>query len=87
MSNTLPPPEAAQNNPEYFDLSQIFVGREEQLEQFEIRLERWQQQLQGLEAHNTWLIAPPSPNNRIQGLVVMLYGRGGFGGAGRGYKA
>ena len=66
-------------DPEDFDLSQIFVGREEQLEQFQFRLERWQQQLQGLEATASQLNAPPSPNNRIQGLVVMLYGRGGFG--------
>ena len=66
-------------DPEDFDLSQIFVGREEQLENFQIRLERWQQQVQGLDATSTQLNAPPSPNNRIQGLVVMLYGRGGFG--------
>ena len=60
-----------------FDLSQIFIGREQQLELFRIYLERWQKLT--VTTTNTQLLTPPSPNDKIQGLVVLLHGRGGFG--------
>ena len=60
-----------------FDLGQIFIGREQQLELFHIRLEQWKHEM--LTAPDIQVTAAPSPNNKIQGLVVLLYGRGGFG--------
>lgn len=63
-----------------FDLSHIFIGREQQLDLYQLFLDRWKRlmntpsSLAGISVNN-----PPSPNNKIQGLVVLLYGRGGFG--------
>jgi tetratricopeptide (TPR) repeat protein len=59
------------------DLGQIFIGREHQLELFHIRLEHWRHEM--LMAPDIQVTAAPSPNNKIQGLVVLLFGRGGFG--------
>jgi tetratricopeptide (TPR) repeat protein len=65
---------------EAFDLSQIFIGRQQQLDFFDIYLSRWQQLLFDSEADDDTLVTePPSANNKLQGLVVLLYGRGGFG--------
>jgi hypothetical protein len=63
--------------PADFDLGQIFIGREQQLDLFHIYLGHWKHET--LTAPNLQVTAAPSPNNRIQGLVVLLYGRGGFG--------
>src|SRR5260221_8057729 len=60
-----------------FDLSQIFIGREQQLDQFRFYLERWKRL--ALTPVDTQLTIAPSPNDKIQGLVVLLHGRGGFG--------
>ncbi len=62
--------------PANFDWNQIFIGREQQLEFFRLYLERWQRQA---TAPPTQLSGPPSPNDKIPGLVVLLHGRGGFG--------
>jgi len=62
-----------------FDLSQIFIGRQQQLDLFEIYLNRWKQLILDAGEAETLMTAAPSPNNKIQGLVVLLYGRGGFG--------
>jgi len=59
------------------DLGQIFIGREQQLELFHIRLEHWKHEM--LTAPDIQVTAAPSPNNKLQGLIVLLYGRGGFG--------
>jgi len=64
---------------EAFDLSHIFIGREQQLDLFKIYLDRWQQHMFNADPDDTIVTTAPSPNNKIQGLVVLLYGRGGFG--------
>ena len=61
---------------EDFDLSQIFIGREQQLDLFRVYLERWQRQMPTSSSPSNII---PSPNHKIQGLVVLLHGRGGFG--------
>ncbi len=64
---------------EAFDLSHIFIGREQQLDLFKIYLDRWQHYIFNADPDDTIVTTVPSPNNKIQGLVVLLYGRGGFG--------
>jgi tetratricopeptide (TPR) repeat protein len=59
------------------DLNQIFIAREAQLRSFNEYLEHWLQHRTGTTPHDKHEI--PSPNNKIQGLVVLLYGHGGFG--------
>ncbi len=73
------PSPSANNSDEVFDLSQIFIGREHQLDLFQIYLNRWKQLIFNAEPDDTPVTLAPSPNNKIQGLVVLLYGRGGFG--------
>ncbi len=63
--------------PTDFNLGQIFIGREQQLDLFHIYLERWRREM--ATAPDIQMTAAPSPNNKIQGLVVLLHGRGGFG--------
>jgi tetratricopeptide (TPR) repeat protein len=62
-----------------FDLNRIFIGREQQLDLFDIYLTRWQNLLRKTKPDDALLTTPPSPNNKLQGLIVLLYGRGGFG--------
>src|SRR5205085_1829866 len=62
-----------------FDLSYIFIGRQQQLDLFEIYLNRWKKLILNTKPNERLVAAAPSPNNKIQGLVVLLYGRGGFG--------
>jgi GTPase SAR1 family protein len=64
---------------EGFDLSQIFIGRQQQLDIFEIYLHRWKQLILTATSDQSPITTPPSPSNKIQGLVVLLFGRGGFG--------
>ena len=59
------------------DLSQIFIGREQQLDQFRYYLERWMKLAAASSA--TPLAIVPSLNDKIQGMVVLVHGRGGFG--------
>src|SRR5947209_3603984 len=73
------PSPSANNSDEVFDLSQIFIGREHQLDLFQIYLNRWKQLIPNAARNDTLVTSAPSPNNKIQGLVVLLYGRGGFG--------
>ena len=63
--------------PADFDLGQIFIGREQQLDLFHIYLDRWKHNM--ATASTIELTTAPSPNNKLQGLLVLLYGRGGFG--------
>ncbi len=74
-SHTLP--DGSSPFPNEIDLSDIFIGREQQLDQFRFYLERWRR----LAATATIpdLKAAPSPNDKIQGFVALLHGRGGFG--------
>src|SRR5438034_3590226 len=63
-----------------YDLSQIFIGRQHQLDLFDIYLARWQQLLLHADPDlDPPVKTAPSPNHKLQGLVVLLYGRGGFG--------
>lgn len=62
-----------------FDISRIFIGREQQLDLFDIYLTRWQNLLRKTKQDDAPITIAPSPNNKLQGLVVLLYGRGGFG--------
>src|SRR5947209_2794624 len=71
------PPEELPLFPSEIDLSDIFIGREDQLNQFRFHLERWQRLAATAPIPDPK--APPSPNNKIAGLVVLLHGRGGFG--------
>jgi tetratricopeptide (TPR) repeat protein len=64
---------------ESFDLSQIFIGRQQQLDLFEIYLNRWKKLILDFISDETPVKTAPAPNNKIQGLVVLLFGRGGFG--------
>lgn len=73
------PSASANNSDQVFDLSQIFIGREHQLDLFQIYLNRWKQLIPSAARNDTLVTSAPSPNNKIQGLVVLLYGRGGFG--------
>ena len=68
------------NDNDAFDLSQIFIGREPQLDLFDLFLTRWKRLIASAQtAPDIRVTAAPSPNNKISGLVVQLYGRGGFG--------
>ena len=62
-----------------FDLSQIFIGRQQQLDLFDIYLHRWKDIIFAAEFDDPPVTSAPSPNNKIQGFVTLLYGRGGFG--------
>ena len=64
---------------EGFDLSQIFIGRQQQLDLFEIYLKRWKQLVLEFKSDETPANTAPTPDNKIEGLVVLLFGRGGFG--------
>src|SRR6266487_6046252 len=61
------------------DLSDIFIGREQQIDLFNIYLDRWQQYMSAAAPDDTLITIAPSPSNKLQGLIVLLYGRGGFG--------
>ncbi len=74
------PPTPSEDNsllPTDLDLGQIFIGREQQLDLFHIYLDRWKSEM--VTVLDTGLTTAPSPNNKLQGLLVLLYGRGGFG--------
>jgi tetratricopeptide (TPR) repeat protein len=62
-----------------FDLTDIFIGREQQLDLFEVYLNRWKQLMLHARSDDPLTMSAPSPNNKIQGLVVLIYGRGGIG--------
>jgi hypothetical protein len=63
-----------------FDLSAIFIAREQQLDLFDLYLTRWKRILFDADPDlETPVLAASSPANKLQGLIVLLYGRGGFG--------
>ncbi len=63
-----------------YDLGRIFIGRQHQLDLFDYSLTRWQQLLFTADPDlDSPVKTAPSPNHKLQGLVVLLYGRGGFG--------
>ncbi len=72
-----PPSEDSNLLPADLDLGQIFIGREQQLDLFQMFLGRWKTHMP--TAPEVLMTTAPSPNNKIQGLMVLLYGRGGFG--------
>lgn len=63
-------------NPD-IDLREIFIGREEECEQFKRKLNYWIQY--ATDANFSGLEIPPTPKDQIQGLVVLLSGLGGIG--------
>ncbi len=69
----------SQNDDAVFDLSGIFIARQQQLDLFEYYLSRWKQLIFDANSDDELVEVAPSPNNKIQGLIVLLYGRGGFG--------
>ena len=68
-----------QNDDTVFDLSNIFIARQQQIDLFEYYLSRWKQLIFDTNPNDELVKVAPSPNNKIQGLIVLLYGRGGFG--------
>ena len=62
-----------------FDLSQIFIGRDQQMDSFSLHLNRWKRLMTTAPTPDHMVTIAPNPNNKIQGLIVLLYGRGGFG--------
>ncbi|GHO56758.1 hypothetical protein [Ktedonobacter robiniae] len=77
MAHSLQP--GAQGAQEPFDFNQIFIGREQQMAEFGRLLREWKYMLAQEEAEVPEVTELPSPRNKLPGLVVMLYGRGGFG--------
>src|SRR5713101_2752122 len=61
------------------ELSEIFIAREQQIAFFNIYLNRWKQLMFDTALDDTLMTTAPSPYNKIQGLMVLLYGHGGFG--------
>lgn len=64
--------------PHEIDLNQIFIARDTQLVVFRQYLNRWKQQMLHTPP-STDSQAIPTPDNKIQGLVVLLSGDGGLG--------
>jgi len=64
--------------PQEIDLNQIFFAREAQLALFRQYLERWKQQMRHT-APSSEAQTIATPDNRLQGLVVLLSGDGGLG--------
>ncbi|GHO78458.1 hypothetical protein KSD_62290 [Ktedonobacter sp. SOSP1-85] len=77
MAHSLQP--GAQGAQEPFDFNQIFIGREQQMAEFCRLLREWKYMLAQEEADAPGTPEFPSPRNKLPGLVVLLYGRGGFG--------
>ena len=78
MTHSSSQPSSSQSD-DAFDLSQIFIGREQQLDLFQIYLNRWKQLNFEAEPDDTDVLTRPSPNNKIQCLIVLICGRGGIG--------
>src|SRR5712692_4073237 len=60
----------------------IFIGRVHEINNFHFYLDQWKAFMKSTSASTSAAVnAIPLPNskNKIQGLVVLLYGRGGFG--------
>src|SRR5437016_13327043 len=70
---------ASDQSGDAFDPSQIFIGREQQMDLFDLYLNRWKSLMVAAPLPSNPLTIAPNPNNKIQGLVVLLYRRGGFG--------
>jgi len=64
-------------SPSEVDLSTIFIGREQQLDWFHFSIDRWRKIISA--STDVQITTTPSPTNKIKGLVILLYGRGGFG--------
>src|ERR1700730_6645128 len=62
-----------------FEPEQIFIGTEQQIDLFEIYFQRWKKQIFNAQPDDVLITTIPSSHNKIQSLVVLLYGRGGFG--------
>src|SRR5229473_6889844 len=71
------PPDGHDLSPSEVDLSTIFIGREQQLDLFHLYIDRWRKIISA--STDVQITATPSPNNKIKSLVILLYGRGGFG--------
>jgi tetratricopeptide (TPR) repeat protein len=73
-------PELPEPEHEYADPARIFIGREQQLDLFEMYLTRWKRLIASTTTEvDSSITTAPSPNHKLRGLIVLLYGRGGFG--------
>src|SRR5258708_5227099 len=68
-----------ENESSNFDLSQIFIEREQQQMFFKSYLFSWREEIFNAEPDEKLTTSAPSPFNKIPGLFVLLYGHGGFG--------
>lgn len=59
------------------DLDQIFIGRQNEMLAFPEYVDRWLATETSDYASGT--VLQPSPQDRIQALIVLIHGRGGFG--------
>src|ERR1700719_3965128 len=60
----------------------IFIGRLQEINNFHFNLDRWKAFMKSTSASTSASVSAillPNSKNKIQGLVVLLYGRGGFG--------
>lgn len=60
------------------DLSSIFIARDRQIGWFKSTLQEWLTH-KANESRTITFLDEPSPNNHLPNLIVMLYGKGGFG--------
>jgi tetratricopeptide (TPR) repeat protein len=66
-------------DPEDVDISRIFIAREREIDDFTLRLERWYRLANDPNLSDGLRDEWPTPDHKIQGLVVLIYGRGGYG--------
>src|SRR5579863_1090116 len=57
----------------------IFIGRERQIQDFKTLLAYWQEYMGEMGPDDLPEPTVPTPNTKLPGPVVMLFGRGGFG--------
>ena len=59
----------------------IFIGRADEINRFQFSLNQWKMRMSTVSFSSNQQVndAIPRRDNKIQGLVVLLYGRGGFG--------
>jgi hypothetical protein len=66
------PATGADQGDDGFDLREIFIGRKQELDPFEQYLSCWQQRMGAAGPLDRPVASAPSPNEKFQGLVVLL---------------
>src|SRR5579885_1857304 len=74
-----PSDSSSDDNDNDFGPDRIFIGRGQQINLFKSYLTDWKNLMHRAAPADTSATNAPSPNNKIPGLVVLLFGRGGFG--------